>query len=55
VEYFNYLGSITNVERCTSEIKPRMTTETAAFDKKRALFTSKLDFHLTFKSRASYI
>jgi hypothetical protein len=55
VEYFNYLDSITNDVRCTSEIKPRVTMATAAFNKKRALFTSKLDFHLRKKLVKCYI
>jgi hypothetical protein len=55
VEYFNYLNSITNDARCTSEIKPRVTMATAAFNKKRALFTSKLDFHLRKKLVKCYI
>jgi hypothetical protein len=49
VEYFNYLSSTTNDARCISEIKPRMTMATAEFNNKRALFTSKLDFHLRKK------
>jgi hypothetical protein len=55
VEYFNYLDSITNDARCTSEIKPRVTMATPAFNKKRALFTSKLDFHLREKLVKCYI
>jgi hypothetical protein len=49
LQYFNYLDSITNDARCTSEIKPRVTMATAAFNKKRALFTSKLDFNIRKK------
>jgi hypothetical protein len=44
VEYFNYLGSlITNGARCTHEIKSRIALAKAAFNKKKTLFTSKLD------------
>jgi hypothetical protein len=50
VEYFNYLGSmITNDARCTHEIKSRTAMEKAAFNKKRTLFTSKLDLNLRKK------
>jgi hypothetical protein len=42
VESFKYLGSIlTNDARCTCEIKCRIAMAKAAFNKKRALFTSK--------------
>jgi hypothetical protein len=41
VESFKYLGSIlTNDGRCTCEIKWRIAMAKAAFNKKRALFTS---------------
>jgi hypothetical protein len=44
VEEFNYLGSmITNDPRCTREIKARIVMAKAAFNKKKTLFTSKLD------------
>jgi hypothetical protein len=44
VEYFNYLGSmITNDARCTREIKSRIAMAKAAFNKKKTLFSSKLD------------
>jgi hypothetical protein len=49
VEYFNYLGSITNDARCTCEIKSRIAMAKAAFDKQKTLFTSKLDFNLWMK------
>jgi len=43
VESFKYLGNIlTNDGRCTCEIKSRITMVKAAFNKKRALFTSTL-------------
>jgi hypothetical protein len=46
VEYFNYFGSmITNDARCTRETKSRIATTKAAFNKKKALFTSKLDLN----------
>jgi hypothetical protein len=44
VESFKYFGSIlTNDGRCTCEIKCRIAMATAAFNTKRALFTSTLD------------
>ena len=44
VDYFKYLGSIlTNDGRCTCEIKCRIAMAKAAFNKKRARFTSTLD------------
>jgi hypothetical protein len=48
MEYFNYLGSmITNdarcTARCTREIKYRIVMSKAAFNKKKNLFTSKLE------------
>jgi hypothetical protein len=44
VESFKYLGSnLTNGGRCTCEIKCRIAMAKAAFNKKRALFTSTLD------------
>jgi hypothetical protein len=47
VEYFNYLGSvITNAARYTREIKSRIVMAKAAFNKKKTLFTSKLDLNL---------
>jgi hypothetical protein len=56
VEYFNYLGSmITNDARCTHEIKSTITTVKAAFNKKKNLFTSKLDFNLRKKLVKCYI
>jgi len=46
VETFKYLGSVlTNNGRCTCEIKSRITMAKAAFNKKRALFTSTLDLN----------
>jgi hypothetical protein len=50
VEYFNCLGSmITNDARCTREIKFRTDMVKAAFNKKKALFTSKLELNLRKK------
>jgi hypothetical protein len=44
---FKYLGSILrNDVRCTYEIKCRIAMAKAAFNKKRALFTSTLDLEL---------
>jgi hypothetical protein len=50
VEYFNYLGSmITYDARCTREIKCRIAVAKAAFNKKKNLFTNKLDLNLRKK------
>ena len=50
VESFKYLGSIlTKDGRCTCEIKYRTAMAKAAFNKKRALFTSTLDLELRKK------
>jgi hypothetical protein len=55
VEYLNYLGSmITNDARC-SEIKSRIAMAKAAFNKKKNLFTSKLDLNLRKKLVKCYI
>jgi hypothetical protein len=40
---------ITNDAKCTHENKSRIATAKAAFNKKKALFTSKLDLHLRKK------
>jgi hypothetical protein len=56
VEYFNYLGSmITNDTRCTREFKSRIAMAKAAFNKKKNLFTSKLDLNLRKKLVKCYI
>jgi hypothetical protein len=47
VEYSNCLsGMVTNDARCTREITPRIAMAKAAFNKKKALFTSNLDLNL---------
>jgi hypothetical protein len=56
VEYFSYLGSmITNDARCTCEIESRIAMTKAAFNKKKTLFTSKLDLNLRKKLVKCYI
>ena len=56
VEYFKYLGSVlTNDGRCTCEIKSRIAMAKAAFNKKKTLFTSKLDLNLRKKLIKCYI
>jgi len=56
VEFFKYFGSIlTNHGRCTCEIKSRIAVAKAAFNKKRALFTSTLDVKLRKKLVKCYI
>jgi hypothetical protein len=56
VEMFKYLGSIlTNDGRCTREIKFRIAVAKAAFNKKKTLFTSKLDLNLRKKLVKCYI
>ena len=50
VEYFSYLGSIiTDDARCTCEIKSRIAMAKPAFNKKKALFTSKVELNLRQK------
>jgi hypothetical protein len=47
---FKCLGSmLTNDGRCTCEIKCRIAMEKAAFNKKRALFNSKIKLELRRK------
>jgi hypothetical protein len=56
VESFKYFGStLTNDGRCTCEIKCRIAMAKAAFNKKRALFTSTLDLELRKKLVKCYI
>jgi hypothetical protein len=50
VESFKYLGStLTNDGRCSCEIKSRIAIAKAAFNKKRAIFTSTMDLKLRKK------
>jgi hypothetical protein len=56
MESFKYMGSIlTNDERCTCKIKCRIAMVKAAFNKKRALFTSTLDSELRKKLVKWYV
>ena len=56
VESFKYLGSIlTNDGRCTCEIKCRIAMAKDALNKKRARFTSTLDWKLRKKLMKCYI
>jgi hypothetical protein len=57
VEYFKYyLGSmLTNYGRPTCEIKSRIAMANAEFNKKRVLFTSKIDLQLRKKLVKCYI
>jgi hypothetical protein len=56
VEYFNCLGSmITHDARCTREIKSRIVIAKAVFNKRKTLFTSKLELHLRKKVVKCYI
>ena len=55
-ESFKYLGSmLTNDGRCTCEIKSSIGMAKAAFNKKMAIFTSKLDLKLRMKIVKCYI
>ena len=55
-EYFKYLGNIlTNDGRCTCEIKYRIAMAKAVFNKKKTLFTNKLDLNLRKKLVKCYI
>ena len=56
VECFKYLGNIlTNDGRCMREIKSGIAMAKAAFNKKKTLFTSKLDLNLKKKLVKCYI
>jgi hypothetical protein len=46
---------LTNDERCTCEIKPRIAMAKVAFNKKRALFTNKINLELRKKLVKCYI
>ena len=53
---FKYLGSmLTDDGRCTWEIKSRTAMEKTAFNKKKNLFTSKLDLNLRKKLVKWYV
>jgi hypothetical protein len=55
-KYFKYLcRMLTNDGRCTCEIKSMIAVAKAAFNKKRALFTSKMDLELRKKLVKCYI
>jgi hypothetical protein len=56
VESFKHLGSmLTNYGKCTCEIKSSIAMAKAASNKKRALFTSKIDLKLRKKPVKCYI
>jgi hypothetical protein len=56
VEEFSYLGGmITNDARCARDIKARIALAKAAFNRKKTLFTSKLDLELTKKLVKCYM
>ena len=56
VKSFKYLGSMfTDDGRCTCEIKSRIAMAKAAFNKKKNLFTSKLDLILRKKLVKCYV
>jgi hypothetical protein len=55
VEYFFCLGNLINYARYACDIKPRNVKAKAAFNKKQALFTSKLDLNLRKKIVNCYI
>jgi hypothetical protein len=49
------LGAMINDARCTREIKSRIAMAKAAFNKKKNLFTSKLDLNIRKKLVKYYI
>ena len=56
VTCFKYLGSmLTDDGRCTCEIKSRIAMAKAALNKKKNLFTSKLDLNLRIKLVKCYV
>ena len=56
VKRFKYLGSmLTDDGRCTCEIKSRIAMAKTAFNKKKTLFTSKLDLNLRKKLVKCYV
>jgi len=56
LEYFNYFGSMIKSDaRCRREFKSRIVTAKAAFNKKKAYFTSKLNAHIRKQLAKCYI
>ena len=56
MEYFSYLGSVVASDaKCTLEIKSMIVMAKAEFNKKKTLFTSKLDFNLRKEPVKCYI
>jgi hypothetical protein len=56
VKYFKYLGSMLTTDgRCTCEIKSSIAMAKAAFNKKGAPFTGKMDLELRKKLAKCYI
>ena len=56
VKYFKYLGSmLTDDGRCTCEIKSRIVMAKTVFNKKKNLFTSKLELNLRKKLVKCYV
>ena len=56
VKCFKYLGSMSTEDgRCNCEIKSRISIAKAAFNKKKNLFSSKLDLNLTKKLVKFYV
>ena len=56
VKYFKYLSSmLTEDGKCTCEMKSRIAMAKAAFNKKKNLFTSKLDLNLRKKLVKCYV
>jgi hypothetical protein len=56
VESFKYLGSmLKNYGQCTCEIKSRIALAKGALNKKRAVFTSKIELELRRKLVKCYI
>jgi hypothetical protein len=56
VKCYKYLGSLlTDDGRCTCEIKFRIAMAKAEFNKKKNLFTSKLDLNLRKRGRVDFV
>jgi hypothetical protein len=49
VEYLNYLGSLINYVGCTFEIKFGLATKKSAFNYKKNVLNSEMDFNLRKK------